>query len=203
MRAQSVFPLRGMSSSPLVVSRSSKLCIVGSLFSRLGLSCTCGNDPLDAIALGVDHQDYRPDSANDSESILVIVPFVFDFLSIRVVKDATGILKTYPSCLRWFSRSFSGSQSHPEHAIGIRLQVKSGMRAFEAATCHERHRGVAISALISRSSPAASGSGSSPSAAMNSMSTLKNLTYPVLQKFKLFKPFKLFNLRLFDLHRLM
>jgi len=38
---------------------------------------------------------------------------------------------------------------------------------------------------------------------MNSMSTLKNLPYPVLQKFKLFKPFKLFNLRLFDLHRLM
>ena len=42
----------------------------------------------------------------------------------------------------------------------------------------------------------------SPPATMNVLVHSKNLPHPVLQKFKLFKPFKLFNLKLFDLHRL-
>jgi hypothetical protein len=59
-----------------------------------------GNDSFNAIALGVNHhQDYRPDSAKDSKAILVIVPFDFEFLSKRIIEDATGILKTYPLVL--------------------------------------------------------------------------------------------------------
>src|SRR5215213_1841304 len=76
--------------------------------------------------------------------------------------------------------------------------VKSEMRALEAATCYERHRGVAISALISGSSPAVSGSGPSTSATLNGHVHSKNLPHPTLQKFKLFKPFKLF-----DPHRML
>jgi hypothetical protein len=76
------------------VSRSSKPCIVGSLLSRLSLSC--GNDPFNAIALGVDHyHDNRPYSTKDSEAIFAIVSVVLGFDPIRIVEYATGILKTY------------------------------------------------------------------------------------------------------------
>jgi hypothetical protein len=76
------------------LSRSSKLCIVGSLLPRLGLSR--GDDPLNAIALGVDHhQNNRPYSAKDDKAIFVIVSVIFCFLSIWIVEYTTSILKPY------------------------------------------------------------------------------------------------------------
>jgi hypothetical protein len=80
------------------LARSSKSRIVGSLLSWLGFSG--GDDPLNAISLGVDnHEDHLPDSAKDDEAVLVISALVLDFLAIRIVEYTTGILKPYPRVL--------------------------------------------------------------------------------------------------------
>src|SRR5688500_4906415 len=89
-------PVRCPSVAPLLF-RSAKSRIVGSPLPWLGCS---GNDPRNAVALGVDHhEDNRVSSANDDKPILVIVPGVFGLFSIWIVEDATGILKPYPLVL--------------------------------------------------------------------------------------------------------